>query len=338
MLEQKELSDVVATGRTIAEAIPGDPALGPFTQLPGTWQNADALVGHGWNLIALPYKTPGKTVVPDTPDQKSDFRLLLNQFNETLSFTLLDKGVPNRGAAVAQVFDADQHVAALQYVQDIKQIAAIDAPPTPDAPDTPKNAANIHHEPGLFLHLLSQVGNHEPNIARLGTIPHGDAVLALGHGVVNDGGPNFHNIGDFSPFPIGVNPDVEHNPYLAPYLKFKKAPFKNLFDPTDPLALLKAAAAGTKIKTTTTLIFDTAILSGHITNIPFVIRQANATRMRAVFWIEELLDPDPAGKPQFQLQYAQRVLLDFFPAGHPAAGLIKWPHITINTMKLTARP
>jgi hypothetical protein len=38
------------------------------------------------------------------------------------------------------------------------------------------------------------------------------------------------------------------------------------------------------------------------------------------------------------LQYAQRVLLDFFPVGNSGYGLIKWPHISINTMKLVERP
>jgi hypothetical protein len=337
MLNAIELKAAVDDGRIITQATRGDPALGDLTLLPGTWANADNLAGHGWNMIALPYKEPGRTVNPDTPDQKSDFRLLLNQFNETLTFTTVDKGVPNRGAAFAQILDRDQHLAALQYVQHIEQIAAVDSPLTPNTEDTPKEAAAIHHEPGLFLHLFSQT-NGGPDIARLATIPHGDAVLALGSGVAVDGPPNFDNIGDFSPLPIGVDADVDHNPYLAPYKQFKDHPFKNLFDPTNPLALLKAAVQGINIKRTTVLTLDTSLLTGGIHNIPFVAKQANASRMRAVFWIEELADPDAQGNPQFMLQYAQRVLLDFFSLGDPDLGRIKWPHISINTMKLTARP
>jgi hypothetical protein len=337
MLNSTELLQVVSAGRTITPAIPGDPALGDLTQLPGIWANADDLVDHGWNMIALPYKEPGRTVNPDTPDQKSEFRLLLNQFNETLTFSIVDKGVPNRGAAFAQVFDRDQHLAALQYIQNIVQVAAVDFPQTPDTADTPKESAAIHHEPGLFLHLFSQTDGG-PDIARLATIPHGDAVLALGSGVVVNGPPDFDNIGDFSPLPIGPDADVDHNPYLAPYKHFKDNPFKNLFDPTNPLALLKGAVQGVKIKTTTVLTFDTTLATGGIHNIPFVTKQANASRMRAVFWIEELADLDAQGNPQFMLQYAQRVLLDFFLVGPSGVGLIKWPHISINTMKLVARP
>lgn len=333
MLSSSALGAVVAAGRSIQTARRGDPALGPLALLPGTWANEPDLAGHGWNMTALPLKKPGNTI---TPDQPSDFRLLLNQFNENLIFSLVDTGVPNRGAAQAKLFDADQHLAALQYIQDIKQIAATDFPNTPDIPDTPKGAAAIHHEPGLFLHLHSQADGG-PDIARLATIPHGDSLTALGNGVTYDGPPNFDHIGDFSPLPVGVSPDVDHNPYLAPYKVFRDAPFKSLFNPVDPLALLKAAVPK-NVQRTTVITVDTTLLTGGIANIPFIVRQADATTMRAVFWIEELSAPPVGGIPQIVLQYAQRVLLEFFPAPGTAGIRIKWPHITINTMKLVALP
>lgn len=343
MLSDADLKNSVAQGRTItAQAVPGDVALGDLTQLPGVWSSVPAFPGHGWNMIALPFMQPGNTVVPDIAGQVGPFRLLLNQFNETLTFTTVDKGVPNRGAALARVFDADQHLAALQYVQDVAQLAAADAPQTRNTPDTPKAAAAIHHEPGLFLHLFSQTGGG-PDIARLATIPHGDAVLALGSGVKTDGPPDFAALGDFSPLPIGVDPDVANNPYLAPYKTFHQAPFKGNvtaagfpgFDPTDPLALLKAAIPPANVKNTTTITLDSTLATGGISNIPFVVRQANSVSMRAIFWIQELKAPGPGGKPQFVLQYAQRVLLEFFPIGGGlgAGGGILWPHISINTLQ-----
>ncbi len=90
------------------------------------------------------------------------------------------------------------------------------------------------------------------------------------------------------------------------------------------------------IKQTTTITFDTTLATGGILNIPFVVKQANSTSLRAIFWIEELTAPDAQGKTQFLLQYAQRVLLDFFPVGGQGGKLIRWPHISINTMKLTS--
>ena len=63
-------------------------------------------------MIALPFGKPGSL---------GDFRLLLNQANETLNFDLFDLGVPNRGAN-----KQDQHLAALRYLQALDQVAAID--------------------------------------------------------------------------------------------------------------------------------------------------------------------------------------------------------------------
>ena len=343
MLAEAQLKAYVAQGRTIAPAVAGDPALGDLTQLPGVWSNVPAFQGHGWNMVALPFMQPGNTVTPVKPGQVGPFRLLLNQFNETLTFTNVDKGVPNRGAALVNALDADQHLAALQYIQHVVQLAAADSPETNDTPDTPKGSAAIHHEPGLFLHLFSQTGRG-PDIARLATIPHGDAVLAMGFGVKTDGPPDFENVGDFSPLPFGVDADVANNPYLAPYLKFKQTPFKGSisapsfpgFDPTNPLALLKGAIPRIEVKNTTTLTLDTTMTTGGISNIPFVVRQANSVSMRSIFWIQELKSPGPGGKPQFAIQYAQRVLLAFFPIGGGlgAGGPILWPHISINTMQL----
>jgi hypothetical protein len=333
MLNAPQIQAALSTARTYTTATQGDPALGFLAQFPGTWANADNLAGHGWNLIALPLKRPGAITNPNPP---GDFRLLLNQFNETLTFSTVDKGVPNRGAAQTLLFDTDQHLAALQYIQHIAQIAATDFPSTPDTPDTPKLDAGIHHEPGLMLHMQSQTDG-SPEYARLATIPHGDSVNALGHGLAYDGPPDFTNIGDFSALPVGVNPDINNNPYLAPYKIFHDAPFKALFDPTDPLALLKGAVPP-NVKRTTVVTFDTTLLSAGIHNIPFIVRQANATAMQAIFWIEELDAPPVGGVPQIVLQYAQKVMLDFFPVPGAPNTLIRWPHITINTMKLTALP
>lgn len=117
MLTEAELKDSVTQGRTIVpQAVAGAPALGDLTQLPGTWSSAPAFPDHGWSMIALPFMQPGNIVGPDIPGQVGPFRLLLNQFSETLTFTTIDQGVPNRGAALVKAFDADQHLAALQYL------------------------------------------------------------------------------------------------------------------------------------------------------------------------------------------------------------------------------
>jgi len=359
MLIGKILNDIKNAGRTIDEDDApknrGNPRLGVLKELPGVWSNAGPLQGHAWNLIALPFGPPGKL---------GDFRLLLNQANETLDFDLVDLGVPNRGAN-----HDDQHLAALRYLQALDQVAAADAVSdltlpggvksnaTDDTNDTPKGntlpgpgvppktAVGIHREPGLFLHLANDVGpppnfgQPGPDVARLANIPHGDAVLAMGFGgdaAPTPGGPNLADPALkalFDPFPIGLGTTDLNNLYFAPYKFFHDKPFKNLFDPTDPLALLIPAVAtafpGSSIIETTTFTVDSTVRGG-IQNIPFVIGQADATRVTATFWIERVRMS--SGKERFILQYAQRVLLEFFPRADKQPGLIQWPHISINTM------
>ena len=91
---------------------------------------------------------------------------------------------------------------------------------------------------------------------------------------------------------------------------------------------IQGALPGAVIKETTTFSVDSAV-SGKIENIPFIICQADATRVAATFWIQKV---EVGGQIRFVLQYAQRVLLEFFPRGDGKPGLIQWPHISINTM------
>jgi hypothetical protein len=69
-------------------------------------------------------------------------------------------------------------------------------------------------------------------------------------------------------------------------------------------------------------VIDIAAPSGGITNIPFVVQNANATQMDAIFWIEKVLQPD--GSTFMQLQYTQTVILNFLG--------INWPHVSVATL------
>jgi hypothetical protein len=83
--------------------------------------------------------------------------LLVNQFNEELKFSLVDKAVANRGIRRnGTVVEADQFVVALDYEQHISQIAADDFPNSGLA--GPPGLA-IHHEPGLWLHMANEADN-----------------------------------------------------------------------------------------------------------------------------------------------------------------------------------
>lgn len=309
--------------REIEIARPGDELLGPLAQLPGRWQGR----GRGWNMIALPFVS--------NPPGPLDYRLLLNQFDETLTFSLVDKGVPNRGLDDAHATQTDQLITALDYEQVITQVAVTDRPASTV---TGAPGAGIHHEPGLFLNMLNETDGG-PTVARLATIPHGDAALALGDAFTVDGPPQIESVDGL---PVGVSQDLENNRYLEPYKHFHEYPFfGNVpvgtrgfpgFDPTAPATLLQLANQLQPVARTTVLLLDTSAEPGGIRNIPFVVKQANASRMKSTFWINELEEKEANGNPKLQLQYLQVVILEFFPRRDGLPGRIEWPHVSINTM------
>ena len=192
----------------------------------------------------------------------------------------------------------------------------------------------IHHEPGLFLNMLKEPKDGF-DIARLATIPHGDAALALGRSSTVAGPAPIPAVDGL---PLGVTQDVEGNPYLEPYTFFHHNPFKGTlgggfpgFDPVEPHRLLELANLGADITRTTVLELDTSNGTGGIHNIPFVVKHADAASMKSTFWIQEL--KDAAGHRQLRLQYLQIVMLDFFPRRDGLPGLIQWPHVSINTLE-----
>ncbi len=318
MTTDRRMQHMDGQQRRVEVARPLDQDLGPLRLLPGRWTSQ----GRGWNVIALPFATPGPL----------DYRLLLNQYDEELSFTLVDKGVPNRGVGPAHNRQTDQFVVTLDYQQVVQQVAVTDEPASTVRGAVP---AAIHHEPGLFLNMLNRIPDGF-DVARLATIPHGDAALALGTSSVVDG---LAPVRPASGLPVGVDPDVDANPYLAPYKHFRDHPFTGTvgfpgfpgFDPTAPHELLLLATQGQTVTRTTVLDLDTTHPTGGIKNIPFVVKQADAASMRSTFWIQELA-PDGAGTVGLQLQYLQVVMLDFFPRRDGLPGRISWPHVSINTL------
>ncbi|SDS82292.1 heme-binding protein [Actinoplanes derwentensis] len=322
MTSPADIERLELEGRHLEAARTGDPDLGPFQLLPGTWANKPGLPGRGWNMIALPFAPPPGVGGPP-------FRLLVNQFDEELKFQLVDKAVPNRGVDLNGPVNTDQLIVTLDYEQAIAQIAADDFPQSGLAGQP---GLAIHHEPGLLLNMTNQTGDG-PTIARLATIPHGDAVLAMGGVRTVDGPPVIPTV---NALPIGVSQDLENSRYLAAYKHFHDNLFQGLFDPTDPTALLTAANQGLNIVRTTVLEFDSTVEHGGINNIPFVVRQANASEMKATFFIQEIQEED--GSIRLRLQYVQVVQLDFFARADGGPGRIKWPHVSINTMeKVTER-
>jgi hypothetical protein len=321
-------------------------ALGPLSQLVGTWRNVSSLRDHGYNMIPLPVDF-----------RPFHYKLLLNQYNETLTFKVADAASMNRGKT------GDQKLAALAYEQQIHQSASAEYPirqydeKYPDGQLNHKPDSLIHFETGMWLNIRNQMTNNL-NIARMSSIPHGDSVLAMGSSSEHDGAPI---IDDISGLPdeyltLGsnlsdkfkdpqsgevLNPadmddalrtEFDKKFYLAPYQHFELNPFKGHFDPVYPNRFLEQVNQDVHIVKTTTLEVDTSLQSGGILNTPFIVKNAEASDMKATFWIQELAEKDKYGNPKLRLQYSQLVLLDFYLL-IPDREKTRWPHVSINTLE-----
>jgi hypothetical protein len=304
-----------------AFAEPPSPTLGDISALPGTW------VGTGFNLIEVPNMNQAKPG-PPPPDK---FKVILNSTSETLVFSAIDGDIINRGNA-----QADISFLGLHYLQQVSDV------------NLPVGNNGIHLETGLFLNVVKSEDPLEgPSIARLGSIPHGDSILAQGKSFTIAGPPQFE-LADPTPFTIVDGKRV--NDTSANYL----ALLKNATPPPgipkeaimDPNLILSNAIKGQNIISTVVILLDANPIDGvsnvpastnvgGITNIPFVNVNANASTISAIFWIETVKNED--GSTFLQLQYTQTVILDFPVFGPPPENPVtplKWPHISVATLRL----
>ena len=92
----------------------------------------------------------------------------------------------------------------------------------------------------------------------------------------------------------------------------------------NPNLILKSAIAGQTITDTKVIVISTDFdpSAPGIVNVPFITKNANAVKMTAIFWVETITAPN--GDAFLQLQYTQRVLLDFND--------LLWPHISVATL------
>jgi hypothetical protein len=281
-----ELTDSTSVGITRL----GRPAaetiaeLGPLADLVGTWVGS-----AGFQMIAFP-KTSG---------EKEGFRLFVRPYYEVLRFTPIGAPVPDRGGPAGDLF-----FSGLLYDIRISDLETNEP---------------LHLENGMWLNL----GDSQAQpIVRQGSIPHGDAFLALGTANTVSGPPDITLI---SGLPTS-GPDTPLG-YTDVYEQLVDG-----FNPVSPLTVLTDAIAQQDILETLTLTVSTENEGGGITNIPFVTANANATSFKSTFWLETVVDEKTGEKVQ-QLQYSQQIHLEFIKQfGNPDA-LIVWPHITVNTMR-----
>ncbi|HVO53347.1 MAG TPA: heme-binding protein [Solirubrobacterales bacterium] len=257
--------------------------LGALGKLPGAW------VGSGFNLIARPDKQHSRP-----------FFLELNATTETLEFTPISGPIPNRGSR-----QDDISFLGLTYLQRISDAV---------------HGGGLHIEPGIWINVPPTEAPHAPgSVVRMATVPHGNSLLAQGKAFTVKGPPKIDTISS-TPIVVGSGKPVSDVGYLDPYLKAKLPPGVPKGSVADPNLFLKEGIKGKEITETETLVISTKPVGG-VENIPFLVENADALSMNAIFWIETL---KTAEGTLLQLQYTQTVLLRFDG--------IDWPHISVATL------
>jgi hypothetical protein len=301
----------IAPHARAAAAAPGD-SLGPLALLPGTWE------GVGFNQIWRPLNGAGS----------QDHFLELNQTIETLQFEEIAGDIPNRG-----LLQADINLRGIHYLQQISDAVVKDPAGQP---------VGLHLEPGLWLSVpLTTVPADPPTVARLSTIPHGTSILLQGSAQTIAGAPTIAPA-SITPFVIGSPGQRVNFPEsnLATPSAFR-TPAQDIPAVTqamvdDPNTVLVQAISGQDIVATTTLLASTSTAQvappdsgGGTANTAFLVGNAGANQPNAqgvqvdtIFWIEQVRLSD--GTTSLQLQYTQRVLLNF--------NGLSWPHVSVATL------
>ena len=287
-------------------ALAAQDPLGPLAKLRGTWK------GTGFNQIWRPF---------DGLPQQDRF-LELNETSEILQFVEIQGDIPNRG-----LLQADITLHGLTYLQRINDVNVLqNGKPT-----------GIHIEPGIWVRIPNTTNPQDPEtVARLANIPHGTSLVAQGSATVSNAAPVFPAV-SITPFTIAPpnNPIQFPETNLATPTTFRTPPgdIPHVTQPMvdNPNVVLAAGTAGKKITSLTTLAISTIDLNpptsgGGTSNIAFLQGaaggpNAQAARMDATFWIEEF---DDKGHIKLQLQYSQRVLLNF--------NGLSWPHVSVATL------
>jgi hypothetical protein len=294
--------------------------------------------GPGFNMIWRPHDKSGTN--------NKDFFLEIDVTRDSLSFTDITgpTGIANRG-----LLQTDIVLGGLAYQQEVDNVTVVPKKP-------------LHFEPGVWTFVQNTTNPLETanTVVRMGSIPHGTTINAQGIAFdTKDGKPRFTPV-SIQPFAIrqadgsltpddGVTGIVVFDEATLPLSDAlpSRTSLDDLVGITDtnfkdPSKILSDVAnsqniVATKVFQITTNVADPNFSQspnpgaphegGGINNMGFLVGaaggpNANAARMTATFWIEKILGKD--GNSVFQLQYIQRVLLNF--------NGLSWPHVSLATM------
>ena len=291
--------------------------LGPLRQLVGEWETVvlppvagtSTPTPSGWNVISV-------------PDEKG-FIFEVIPYKENLKFSAVAVEAGNRGPVI-NGNQFNQEITGLFYEQQIISVCDTDFCNARGF----ANGTVIHAETGLFLYITNFSSGL--NIARLGTVPHGNALLALGKTIDStDPGTTFFptvsavafNLDGSAPGGFGYNENIILDPQFAEF---------NQVDPNTFLqSTLQQIVGSGSITAMTTFDLTTKNpdATGGILNIPFIESNVRATTMDVTYWLENIT----GGSETELLQYSQTVNLVFPITGSVTP--IVWPHISISTLK-----
>jgi hypothetical protein len=289
---------------------------GPLAILAGTWK------GTGFNQIWRPFQ--GGPV-------NQDRFLELNETLETLQFEEIPGDIPNRGLLQDAI-----NLHGLTYLQQVQDANVL---------GPSGELAGIHVEPGIWVAVPQTTNPQDPmTVARLANIPHGTSLVAQGAAPPAANGPPHIGPVSIAPFRAGTPPPPETTIAgalfterdLSQASQFRTAPgdipnvTQQMVD--DPNTVLRLGLQGKTVTSTVVLKISTVprrpvTSGGGTSNIAFLQGDtggpnAVAVQMDATFWIETLQEPD--GTIKYQLQYSQKVLLNF--------NTLSWPHVSVATL------
>jgi hypothetical protein len=293
--------------------------LGALAPLVGTWQNQSGS-GTGWNLIAVPRPSGAPTPVPDT----HGFVLELFPYFETLTFTPV-VAAANRGPVDGNDQEVQQ-IGAVIYEQRIYSDCTTDFCNNRGLGKlTSGGLPNlVHAETGMLMNISNFAGAGT-QYARMGIIPHGNTILALGSAAA----ASQLNIPAIDTTPTAVEKGV----FLLDYdIQYRTNPDFPKFNQRNPNEQIARNASGQTFRQITQVTLSTQNATGGILNIPFIANNINANFMNVDYWIELVAGQN--GNPDFwQLQYSQTVNLVFPAANDPKRTMINWPHVGLNTLR-----
>jgi hypothetical protein len=290
--------------------------LGPLARLVGDGEEA-TWIGDGFNTIWRPHPLA---------EGGQDRFLELNLTTEKLVFTRIKGAIPNRGLLMPDI-----NMFGITYMQ---QIAEKHDP-----------TEGLHIEPGIWANVPHTTNPAEPpTVVRMGSIPHGTAILAQGTGKTILGGPHIGE-NNIIPFAVG-SPPPPNSDFASAEAVFTElnlatgTPFRHMSPGVtedlvkNPNSFLQKGLAGKKIVNTTVLAISTLhtpVKGGGTANTAFLEAasfppggNAKAVEVSAIFWIEAI--EGEGGAPNtLQLQYTQLVQLDF--------NGLRWPHVTVATLQ-----